>query len=144
MCGEIDEQVLIGQEVLDRARVLAARLRIEPATGDGDDPTGLAEPEGRAAYMDRVFRSGLARALDDIARAEEDETVDALAAQAIALARLAGYLAGQLPPEADLFRATIEALTTGHAEPRAAFEAMQDHHHHHHHHHDHDHSHEHH
>lgn len=141
MCGEIDEQVLIGQEVLDRALALAERLQISPSTGDGDDPTGLAEAEGRAAYMDRVFRSGLARALEDVARAEEDETVDALAAQAIALARLAGYLAGQLPPEADLFRATIEALTTGHAEPRAAFEAMQDHHHHHHHHHDHSHEH---
>lgn len=147
MCGEIDEQVMIGQEVLDRAMALARRLQIGDATGDGDDPTGLADPEGRAAYMDRVFRSGLARALDDIARAEEDETVDALAAQAIALARLAGYIAGQLPPEADLFRATIEALTTGHAEPRAAFEAMQahdHHHHHHHHHHDHDHPHDHH
>ncbi len=141
MCGEIDEQVLIGQEVLDRALALAKRMQLGTATGDGDDPVGLADAEGRAAYMDRVFRSGLARAIDDISRAAEDETVDALAAQAIALARLAGFLAGQLPPEADLFRATIEALTTGHAEPRAAFEAMQDHHHHHHHH---DHSHDHH
>lgn len=137
MCGEIDEQVLIGQEVLDRALALAKRMQLGTATGDGDDPAGLADAEGRAAYMDRVFRSGLARAIDDISRAAEDETVDALAAQAIALARLAGFLAGQLPPEADLFRATIEALTTGHAEPRAAFEAMQDHHHH-------DHSHDHH
>lgn len=143
MCGEIDEQVLIGQELMDRMRAAAGRLGLgDPATADGDDPTGLAEASGRAAYMERIFRSGLARALADIAAAEEDETVDALAAQAIALARLAGFLAGQLPPEADLYRAVIEAASAGHAETRAAAEAARDHHHHHHHHHhDHDHHH---
>ena len=57
------------------------------------------------------------RSLEDIERATDDESVDALAAQAIALARLAGFLAGQLPPEADLFRALIEAVSAGHAEP---------------------------
>lgn len=137
MCGEIDEQVLIGQEMLDRVRAMARRMDVPETAGTGDAPTGLAEPEGRAAYMERIFRSGLARALDDIGRAEEDETVDALAGQAIALARLAGFLAGQLPPEADLYRAVIEAATAGHAEPREAAVARHDHHHDHAHPHDH-------
>lgn len=143
MCGEIDEQVQVGQDLLEQMRVMARRQGLEPGAGTGAAPTGLAEAEGRAAYMEAVFRDGLARAMADIAAAEEDETVDALAAQAIALARLAGYLAGQLPPEADLFRALIEAVSAGHAEPQrlaAAHRAEQDHHHghshgdHHHHH----------
>lgn len=132
MCGEIDEHVLIGQEVLDRARVLARKMDLPEKTSGSDNPEGLAEAGGRAAYMDRIFCSGLARAIDDIARADEDQTVDALAAQAIALARVAGFLAGQLPPEADLYRAVIEAMTSGHAEPREMTEAMASHHHHHH------------
>jgi hypothetical protein len=129
--------------MLDRARALAKRMHVPDGAGEaeGEGPTGLAEAEGRAAYMERIFRAGLSRALADIARAEEDETIDALAAQAIALARLAGFLAGQLPPEADLYRAVIEAVSDGHAEPKKMAEAMSDHHHHHH---DHPHPHDHH
>ncbi len=142
MCGEIDEQVLVGQEMLDRLRAMTGKMGLSAVSVEGDDPTGLSEPDGRAAYMERVFRSGLARAMADIAGAEEDESVDALAGQAIALARLAGFLAGQLPPEADLFRAMIEAVTEGSAEARDRAEAMRralDHHHDHDHDHDHDH-----
>lgn len=136
MCGEIDEQVLIGQEMLDRARAMAKRMNLPEPGAAGDGPKGLDEESGRAAYMERVFRSALARALDDVARAEEDETIDALAAQAIALARVAGFLAGQLPAEADLYRAVIEAATAGHGEAREMGDAAaHDHHHHHHHHH---------
>jgi len=137
MCGELDEHVMIGQELLDRVRAMAKAMDLPQAAGAGDAPQGLAEAEGRAAYMERVFQSGLARALDDLGRAEENETIDALAAQAIALARLAGYLAGQLPPEADLFRAVVEAVTAGHAEPKSTAEAWHDHHHHHGHSHEH-------
>lgn len=137
MCGEIDEQVLIGQELMDRARVVAKTLGLPEPGAEGPGPTGLAEAEGRAAYMEHLFRDALSRALSDIGRAEEDETVDALAAQAIALARVAGFLAGQLPAEADLYRALIESATAGHAEARQMAEAASDHHHHHHDHHHH-------
>ncbi len=132
MCGEIDEQLLVGQEMLDRFQAMAKGMHLPEPGADSDEPVNLADAAGRAAYMDRIFRSGLARALNDISRAEEDETVDALAAQAIALARLAGFLAGQLPPEADLFRALIEAVSAGHAEPQERVQALrhaQDHHH---------------
>jgi len=131
MCGEIDEQVLVGQEMLDRFRAMAKGMDL-PEADSGEGPVNLAEADARGAYMERIFRAGLSRALEDIARAEEDETVDALAAQAIALARLAGFLAGQLPPEADLFRALIDAVSAGHAEPQERVEELrraQDHHH---------------
>ncbi len=140
MCGEIDEQAAIGQDLLEQMRVMARELGVEPGIGgDGGGPKGLAEAEGRAAYMEHTFRSGLGRALAQVAAAEEDEAVDALASQAIALARLAGFLAGQLPPEADLYRAVIEAVSAGHNEPREIAEAH--HRAHDHHHHDHDHHH---
>ncbi|KKM72507.1 hypothetical protein LCGC14_1419800 [marine sediment metagenome] len=121
MCGEIDEQVQVGQDLLEQLRVMARMRDLPPlggANGDGGPaPTDLASPQGRAAYMEAVFQEGLTRSMTGVAAAQEDETVDALASQAIALARLAGFLAGQLPPEADLFRALVEALSVGHAEP---------------------------
>ena len=67
----------------------------------------------------------------------EGQRVDAIAAQAIAFARLAGFLAGQLPPEADLYRTALEAFGDGHAEPRRLAEerhAAHAHHGHDHHH----------
>jgi len=132
MCGELDEQLLINQEVLERFSVMSKMLGTQASDGTTQGPKRLAEADGRAAYMDQIFRDGLGRALTDVNSANEDETVDALASQAIALARLAGFIAGQLPPEADLFRATIEALSAGHAEPRQLAEDYrheQDHHH---------------
>ena len=93
MCGEIDEQVVIGQEMLDRMRATTRKLDLPEGGAPSATPQGLAEPDGRAAYMEATFREGLARAMADISAAEEDETVDALALRAIALARLAGYYA---------------------------------------------------
>jgi hypothetical protein len=117
MCGEIDEQVQVGQDLREQFAVMSSMLGLEPVTHSGEGPTGLADAKGRAAYMEQIFRDGLALALHDVSAAAEEETVDALASQAIALARLAGFIAGQLPPEADLFRSLIEAVTAGHAEP---------------------------
>ena len=118
MCGEIDEQLAISQEVLERFQGMSKMLGLDATEAEGA-PENLASGEGRATYMEAIFNAGLARALGDAAAAEEDETVDAIASQAIALARLAGILAGQLPREADLFRACVEALGDGHNEPRA-------------------------
>jgi hypothetical protein len=140
MCGEIDEQVIVGQDLRARLNGLTSGMNLPRTASNGENPVNLAESDGRAAYMERVFGAGLARSLEDIERATDDESVDALAAQAIALARLAGFLAGQLPPEADLFRALIEALSAGHAEPQERARAIR-HAHDHHHGHSHDHQH---
>jgi hypothetical protein len=130
MCGEIDEQAAVGQELIERFQALARQMQLDqPAPAP---PPDLSRQDSRTAYMESVFRDGLARALTGVAAADDDAAVDALALRAIALARLAGFLAGQLPPEADLFRALIEAVTAGHAEPREMTEAMPRHHHHHH------------
>lgn len=144
MCGEIDEQAVIGGELQDRMRAL---LRDLGKQGKADAaPADLEDEAGRAAYMDAIYETGLARALAGISAAEEGQSVDALACQAIALARLAGYLAGQLPPEADLFRTAVSSLVAGHADggQKAADLGRSHDHHHHHHHHDHGHDHDHH
>lgn len=143
MCGELDDEVHLNAEIHNRLTILSRKLGVSAGPAPGA-PGPLASSADRAAYMQRRFEAGLMQALDDVAGAAEAEKIDAIAAQAIALARLAGFLAGQLPPDADLFRGVIEAVTDGHAEPRRLSDrlraAMQDHHHHgdghHHHHHD--------
>lgn len=148
MCGELDDNVQIGNDLLERLRVMTRMLGVAEGTSPASEgPRGLVSAEGRAAYMDALFNSGLTRALSDSTAADPEETVDAIAAQAIAFARLAGFLAGQLPPEADLFRTTVEALMAGHAETGRLAHAYRhardeahghshddDHDHHHHHH----------
>jgi hypothetical protein len=146
MCGEVDESDLIGPEILERFTVMGKMLGLAPAPGAGPASEGLSTSEGRAAYMEQLFRAGLTRALSDATAADSAETVDAIAAQAIAFARLAGFIAGQLPPEADLFRTVIEAVTAGHGETTRLVERHRDaraaaHGHHHAHDHDHDHHH---
>lgn len=144
MCGELDDGAAIDEELLARFQLLAKRA----GAAAGAPPAGLPDlesHEGRGLYMDGLFKAGLTRALAD-AEAAEGQRVDAVASQAIAFARLAGFLAGQLPPEADLLRATIEALTDGYGSPRrlaAAERARHDHEHGHSHDHGHGHGHHH-
>ena len=116
MCGEIDENSLIGQEILERLTVMSGMLGVKAVDVGGPAPDALASAEGRAAYMEQIFRAGLTRALSDSTSVESEDAVDAVAAQAIAFGRLAGFMAGQLPPEADLFRSVVEAVTAGYAE----------------------------
>jgi hypothetical protein len=135
MCGELDEDIHIDNEVFDRLLQISRHHGVTPAEATGTIGD-LEDPSGRASYMDALFSAGLTRAVTDTTIATEGQRIDAIAAQAIAFARLAGFLAGQLPPEADLYRACVEALTDGHAMPRRTAEklrAAQDHHHHHHH-----------
>lgn len=117
MCGEIDEEAALGQELIERFAVMAGMLGLKPGEAPPAGAPALATEGGRAAYMEALFRAGLGRALADAKATDDEEKVDAIAAQAIAFARLAGFLAGQLPPEADLFRSVIEAASQGYGEP---------------------------
>ena len=117
MCGEIDEQSRIDEELFDRFLELAAHHGVLPGTPGGDAPTHLADEDTRVAYMDRLFKAGLARALNDATNLPEGERMDVLAGQAIVFARLAGFLAGQFPAEADLFRTVVGTLVESHNEP---------------------------
>ena len=117
MCGEIDEQSRIDEELFDRFLELAARHGVSPGTPGNDAPTQLTEQGVRAAYMDRLFKAGLTRALNDATNLPQGERMDVLAGQSIVFARLAGLLAGQFPAEADLFRTVVGTLVESHNEP---------------------------
>ena len=72
MCGEIDEQLLISHEVLERFQGMSKMLGLDPAPAEGT-PKNLATGEGRAAYMEAIFNAGLARSLGDASAAQEDD-----------------------------------------------------------------------
>ena len=134
MCGDLDEDTVINSEILERFLATAKKVGVTADAG-AEGPGNLTAATGRAAYMDRIFRHGMERAVADVQGASEDEKVDAVASLAIAFARLAGFIAGNLPPEADLYRAVIEAVTAGHGEPgqiAAEIRAANSGHHHHH------------
>jgi len=140
MCGDLDDDVQVDNDIFQRFLVIAKQHGAVPRSDHGAPPD-LEAAAGRSAYMDTLFSAGLVRAVSDTAAASEGQRVEAIAAQAIVFARLAGFLAGQLPPEADLFRAAIEALTDGHAMPGRTADKLRHDHDHHHGHHQHDHSH---
>jgi hypothetical protein len=137
MCGDIEEDTAYDDLIFRRfsafARNYGAGAPENPKALDYD----LTEPEGRSAYMSRLFRDAMLRAVTDASAAAEGSRADAIAGQAVVFARLAGVLAAQLPPESDIFRGAMEAFMDGNGEP-ARREAEP-----HHHHHDHDHNHEH-
>lgn len=116
MCGEFDEQSRIDEELFDRFLELAASFGVVPETPASDAPTDLNEQSVRTAYLDRLFKLGLERAASDASNLPQGERMDALAGQAIVFARLAGLLAGQFPPEADLFRTVVGTLVESHNE----------------------------
>jgi hypothetical protein len=134
MCGELDGDVLVNEEIYTQFLATARMIGAENSAAADPPPSGLNDATGRATYMDRLFKETLCRAIGDVNAANDSEKVDALASQAIAFARLAGFIAGQLPPDADLFRPVIEALTAGHGEPRDLIDARRGHHDHHHNH----------
>lgn len=140
MCGEIDEDLQVDNEIFQRFLQIAKHHGAVPRSEQNAVPD-LEETAGRSAYMESIFGAGLTRAVSDATGAQEGQRIEAIAAQAIAFARLAGFLAGQLPAEADLFRATIEAMTDGHAMPQRTLDKIRHGHGHHHGHHQHDHSH---
>lgn len=117
MCGDFDEDGRIDEELFERFVELALGYGVTPEHSAGDAPLRLAEESVRADYMDRLFKAGLTRSLNDAAGLPRGEHMDALAGQAIVFARLAGFLAGQFPPETDLFRTITSAMLDGHNEP---------------------------
>jgi hypothetical protein len=131
MCGDLEDDTRLDDELFARFLALARRYGAAPAEPRRPMPPEAAGEEARHAYMSRLFAEMLGRAAGDAAAFPEGRRADAMAGQAIVLARLAGFLAGQLPPETDLFRAMVEAMTDGYGEPSRRRAEAQGHHHHH-------------
>lgn len=117
MCGEVDERGYVDEQLFDRFVALAGDMGVVSDTRATAGPLDPGDEESRAAYMDTLFRAGLKRALDDAGHMPEGDRMDVVAGQAIVFARLAGFLAAQLPPEADVFRTVLSSLMEGNREP---------------------------
>ena len=117
MCGDIDDDTSRDDELL--ARLTAHAIKYDAVASDraGGSETGFSGEAERSQYMSALFRDGLSRALSDASAAPDGAHTDAIACQAIVFARLAGFLAGHIPPEADMFRTVVDALMDGHKEP---------------------------
>ena len=117
MCGDIDEDDGLDGELL--ARLMAHAKRYDAVASDraGANEIDISGDAERSQYMSALFRDGLGRALSDATAAPEGEHTDAIACQAIVFARLAGFLAGHIPPGSDMFRTIVDALMDGHKEP---------------------------
>ncbi len=71
MCGEIDEQILISEELLERFRVMSKMLGADLDGPKVNGPVDLDTAKGRATYMEQLFSLGLQRAVTDASAAEE-------------------------------------------------------------------------
>jgi hypothetical protein len=129
MCGEIDEQERIDDELFERFLELAGKYDIKPVEVNQGTSPRLDDENDRTAYMNSLFRAALARTVNDATTLPHGERMDILAGQAIVFARIAGFLAAQFPPENDLFRTTIAALMEGHKEVGRNEQKTEHHHH---------------
>lgn len=113
MCGDFDHHDGMDDELFERFVELAAAHGAELTGGASHSHEGLTDENARKRYMDGLFRAGLTRSLHDAASLPSGERADAMAGQAIVFARLAGFIAGQFPPQADLFRTISAAMLQG-------------------------------
>ncbi len=117
MCGDIEDDTSLDDELLARLTANAKKHDAIAGGRAGAGETGFSGGADRSRYMSKLFRDGLTRALADANAAPEGARADAIACQAIVLARLAGFLAGHIPPGTDMFRTLVDAMMDGHKEP---------------------------
>jgi hypothetical protein len=141
MCGELEDENGFDDALVARLLRIAGGYGVTPATLAARPAPPLSGDDDRPAYMSELFRRVLNHAVSDLVAVPEGLRAETIANQAVVLARLAGFLAGQLPPGDDMMRSTLEALLDGHAEPARMLAHLRDHDHGHDHDHDHHHHH---
>ena len=119
MCGDLDDEAS-GTEQLYAAFLHAARGAIHDAVDHRggarsrlDGGQGPLQDDALHGYMDGLFADVLNACIKDGKRVEEPEQYRVLRAQAIVLARLAGFLAGQLDLREDPLRNSLGAMMAG-------------------------------
>lgn len=143
MCGDVEDELQNDDEIVARLLYIAGGHGVTPETLTARNAPPLASDEARPAYMADLFRRVLNHAISDLNAIPQGHRADTIANQAVVFARLAGFLAGQLPPGDEMMRATLEALLDGQAEPARTLQRLRDRDHGHSHDHDQDHDHDH-
>ena len=132
MCGDLDDDLQLDEEIYSRFLVIAGHRGAKPGEGKMRDLAQLGANDKPGPYMEGLFTDLLREMIDDNSSMPEGKRADSIANQAIVLARLAGFLVGQFSAETDLYRCAIEAFSDGYAEPSRLIKNIQNQHHHHH------------
>jgi hypothetical protein len=143
MCGDVEDERQNDDELVARLLYIAGGYGVTQETLTARTAPPLASDDARPAYMADLFRRVLNHAVSDLQAIPSGYRADTIANQAVVFARLAGFLAGQLPPGDDMTRSMLEALLDGQAEPARTLQRLRDRDHGHSHDHDHDHEHDH-
>jgi hypothetical protein len=119
MCGDLDEEAS-GTEQLYAAFLHAAHTALHDAIDHRggsrsrlDGHEGPLPDDALHGYMDGLFADVLNACIKDGRRVDDPNQYRVLSAQAIVLARLAGFLAGQLDLREDPLRNTLGAVMAG-------------------------------
>jgi hypothetical protein len=119
MCGDLDEEE-VESERLYSAFLNAAHSALHEALEHRGGSRGRLGDHGSAVtddslhgYMDGLFGDILNACIKDGRRVGGPDRYRVLAAQAVVLARVAGFLAGQLDLREDPLRTSIGALMEG-------------------------------
>src|ERR1700722_19348576 len=129
MCGDLEEDDTESQRLyagfLHAARAAIHEASdhrggsrgalVEQAASEAGAATDTVPAESLHRYMDGLFSDVLNACIKDAKHVGDAEQYRVLAAQAVVVARLAGFLARQLDLRADPLRITIDALMAGYA-----------------------------
>lgn len=138
MCGDFEHDDPLDDQLFDQLLAMAEQLGISPEHTLAEGNRQPMDPRARAAYMDTLFNAALSRSLTDAVHIPAGERMDGVFSQAIVFARLAGFLAGQIPADANPMKAMMEALLEGMNQAESLAGEIDHHHghaHHGHHHH---------
>ncbi|HTN98726.1 MAG TPA: hypothetical protein VL101_17245, partial [Nordella sp.] len=102
MCGEIEDDKQSDNEIMARFLHIAGGHGVTRETIEARPKAPLSGDAERPAYMGELFRRTLNQSASDLCAIPEGARTETLANQAIVFARLAGFLAGQLPPDNDM------------------------------------------
>ena len=130
MCGDLEEEDRLESDLYQRFLLHSQAMLSKPLSG-GD----------MNRYLDSLFTSLLQRCVQDAEQVAAPNAYKQVAMQSLVLARLAGFLAGQVALNEDPMRKVMEAVMLGYGEAESP--PARDHHGHSHegddHHHDHHH-----
>jgi hypothetical protein len=127
MCGDLEEDDTEAERLYD-GFLQAAHAAIHEAVDhrggsrgvladaagmEGGAEAGTVPDESLHRYMDGLFGDVLNACIKDARHVGDGARYRVLASQAVVLARLAGFLAGQLDLRSDPLRTSIEALMAG-------------------------------
>ncbi len=115
MCGDLEPEDRIESDLYQRFLVHSQAMLEQPSAGGEMN-----------RYLDGLFKDVLRRCVADSEKTADPNGYSTMAMQSLVLARLAGFLAGQVALNEDPMRKVMEAVMHGYAEAESPPE--RDHH----------------